>query len=578
MRRNVGARSPRPYLLILGVGMMVWWGLGMMGCGGKEDGIVAKVGDQPITVEDFQRAVKRLRLFYRDQTPREMLQPLIDRKIMALEAEKRGLGEDPRVIAALESARIRRLTEKAYKEEVTKKVAISEEEIRAYFEEHGLDKKREVRASHIMVGTLEEAQTLRRRLMEGADFAGLAQEVSLDTTTAAKGGDMGYWQEESIRKSPFVRQLFGLKVGEVSEPYQDARGHYHLIKATEEQPVGLDRQKRQIQRILERQKKDERWRAYLDEQEARFHLTMDEETLSFLLKQGRRAVDGVPTTPPEEQGRVLLRYNGGEVELGTYVDMVKNTRLSSRPTSVDSAAVVQFARDKAMTAVLLPRVAQEQGWIEAEEVRSTLKKKREEAMIKMLRRSEVEDRILTDEALRAYYESHREDFVESARTFVEGGIAGTKEEAREIAARVRGDEELAEVMRAYPMFLGRWRKYDVFQFSSSEPSHREGGVGEMIEAARGLRAGEVRGPVPIAFERDEVGYVVLRVLEIRPARPLPFDDPRVQQTVRGKVHHERRQEIEAAFERYMDDLRKRTDAQVVVYEHVLKSVASEWVR
>ena len=550
----------------------------MMGCGGKEDGIVAKVGDQPITVEDFQRAMKRLRLLFRDQTPRQMLQPLIDQRIMALEAEKRGLGEDPRVIAAVENARIRRLAEKVYEEEVTKKVVIREEEIRAYFEEQGLDRKREVRASHIKVGTLEEAHALCRRLMEDADFAELAQEVSLDTTSAAKGGDMEYWQEEDIRKSPFVRQLFGLKVGEVSEPYQDTRGHYHLIKATEERPVGLDRQQNQIRMILERQKKDERWRAYFDEQEARFHLTMDEETLSYLLRQGRLAVDGVPTIPTEDQGRVLLRYDGGEVDMSAYVDMVKNARMKDRPTSVDSAAIVRFARNRAMTAVLLPKVAQEQGWIEAEEVRSTLKKKREEAMIRMLRRSEVVDRILTEEVLRAYYESHREDFVEPARTFVEGGIAGTGEEAREIAARVRGGEELAEVMRAYPMSLRRWRKYDVFQFSPSEPSHEKGGVGAMIEAARGLEAGEVKGPLLIAFERGVIGYVVLRVLENRPARQLLFDDSLVQQTIRGKVKHEHWQEIEVVFERYMDDLRKKADAQVVVYEHVLKSVASEWAR
>jgi hypothetical protein len=168
--------------------------------------------------------------------------------------------------------------------------------------------------------------------------------------------------------------------------------------------------------------------------------------------------------------------------------------------------------------------------------------------------------------------------VEPARTFVEGGIAGTEEEAREIAARVREGEELAEVMKSYPMFLRRWRKYDVFQFSPSEPSREKGGVGEMIEAARGLEAGEVKGPLPIGFERGVIGYVVLRVLENQPARQLPFDDSLVRQAIRGKVRNEHWQEIEAAFERYVDDLRKRTDAQVVVYEHVLASVASEWAR
>ena len=557
---------------------IVWLWMGIGGCGEKEKDVVAKVGDQWITVEEFQGAMNRLRLLYGDRAPREMLQPLIDRKIMVLEAEKKGLGDDPKVMAAVERARVRWLTEKVYDEEVTKKVVIPEEEIRAYFKEHGLDKKREVRASHIMVGTLEEAQALRQRLMEGADFAELAREASADTATAAKGGDMGYWQEESARMSPFVRQLFGLKVGEVSEPYRDRRGNYHLIKATEERPVGLDRQKKQIQRILERQKKDERWRAYLNEQKARFHLTVDEGTLSFLLRQGRLSVDRIPPIPPEDQDRVLVRYDGGGVDLGAYVTMLKSARLGRRPAPVDSAAVAQFARHVTLTVVLLPKVAQEQGWDRTEEMPSYLQKKREEAMVEMLRRTEVEDRILTSEVLWGYYERHQGDFVEPARTFVEAGIVGTEEEAQKIVARVRKGEDLMEIMKAYPMFLGRWRKYDVFQFSPSDTSHKKGGLGQMIEAARGVRAGEVKGPVRMVFVGGEgrpmVGYAVLHVLEVRPARPLPFDDPGVQQTIWRKAQRERRQEIEAAFDRYMDDLRREYKAQVVVYERVLESVAS----
>jgi len=545
----------------------------MMACEGEEEGIVARVGDQLITVEDFQQAIIRLRFFGRDQTSREMLQPFIDRKIMCLEAEKKGLGEVPEVMKAVKRARVRRLTEKVYEEEVTKKVVVSEEEMRAYFKEHGLDKKREVRGSHIMVGTLDEAKALFQRLVEGADFAELAREVSADTLTAAKGGDMGYWQEEDVRHSPFIRQLFSLGVGEVSEPYRNARGGYHLIKATEERRVGFDRQKRQIQRILERQKKNDRWSAYLDEQKERFHLAMDEKTLHFLLKQGQLAVEGVPPILPADQNRILLQYEGDAVDLAAYVDMVKSVRLNQRPRSVDSAAVSLFAGHETLKDLLLPMVAQERGWDQAEAVKSYLEEKREQAMVERLR-LEVEDRILTEKLMRTYYESHQEDFLESEQTFFEAGIVGTEEDAQEIAVRVRRGEELVEIMKGYPSFSDRWRQYDVFHFSSSDTFNNKESEGQIFERVRGARAGGVKGPLAITFDGVRVGYFVLHVLEVRPARRLPFDDPGVQHDIRLKLKVEYRNEIEAAFNRYMDDVRGKYDEQVVVYEQVLDSAAS----
>lgn len=549
--------------------------LGLISDRAAESQVVAQVGSQSITVEGFQQAMKRLRFFGGDQAPREMLQPFIDRKIMSIEAEKKGLGETPEVMKAVKRTRARRLTEKVYEEEVTKKVVVSEEEMRAYFKEYGLDKKREVRGSHIMVGTLEEAQALSQRLVEGADFAELAREVSADTLTAANGGDMGYWQEEDTRNSPSIRQLFSLSVGEVSEPYRNTRGDYHLIKATEERLVAFDRQKRQIQRILERQKKNEGWSAYLDEQKARFHPVIDEETLHFLLRQGQLAVEEVPPIFPADRDRILLRYKGGAVDLAGYVDMVKNVRLNQRPRSVDSAAVSLFAAHETLKDLLLPMVAQERGWDQTEAVKSYLEEKREQAMVAMLRLIEVEDRILTEKLMRTYYESHQEDFLESERTFFEAGIVGMEEDAQEIAVRVRRGEKLAEIMKGYPMFSDRWRQYDVFHFSSSDTFANKESRGKIIERVRGARAGEVKGPLEITFDGIRVGYLAFHVLDVQPARLLPFDDPSVQHDIRLKLKVEYRNEIEAAFYRYMDDLRRRYNEQVVVYEQVLNSAVSK---
>ena len=49
----------------------------------------------------------------------------------------------------------------------------------------------QVRASHIMVATKEEADAVVARLKAGEDFAKVAAEVSLDDGSSADGGDLG---------------------------------------------------------------------------------------------------------------------------------------------------------------------------------------------------------------------------------------------------------------------------------------------------------------------------------------------------------------------------------------------------
>jgi parvulin-like peptidyl-prolyl isomerase len=549
-------------------------GAALGGCGVQDPGVVARVGNEAITAEAVRKTIKRLHLQSGDQTPLELLQPLIDRKIMKLEAERRGLDRHPTVLAELEKTRRRQLVERVYEEEVTQKVVVPEEEIGVYFEQHGLDRKREVRAGHITVKTLEEARILGRQLQQGADFAELARASSLDTTTAAKGGDMGFWQEEDTRRSPFVSQLFTLQEGEVSEPYRDAHGDYHLIKALEERPVGLERQKQQIRAILDRQKKDQRWRAYLEEQQTRFRLVVDEETLSFLLRQGRRAEEQIPPIAPDDHSRILCRYDGGAVGLGTYMGMLQSTPSNRRPAPVDSAAVAHFSLLSSLTTVLLPQTAQEHGWDQTATVRSALERRREELLVEILRQVEVEDQVLTEDLMKNYYDRHRAEFVAPNRAFAEGGILDSEEEARAVADRTRKGEDLAAIMQSYTTFLGRWRKYDVFNFSPADAPVRQGALGAMIEAAQGLAVGEVRGPVRIAFEKEQSGYVVLRVLEQRPAHLLPYADPQVQPIIRNQVRYELRQEIETAFEQYLADLRRKYSPRIVVYKQVLDTLAA----
>ena len=86
-----------------------------------------------------------------------------------------------------------------------------------------------IRASHILVETLEEAKNLKAEIDNGADFGELAAKYS-KCPSGANGGDLRYFGKGMMVK-PFEDAAFALKEGEISEPVETQFG-WHLIKCT----------------------------------------------------------------------------------------------------------------------------------------------------------------------------------------------------------------------------------------------------------------------------------------------------------------------------------------------------------
>lgn len=88
----------------------------------------------------------------------------------------------------------------------------------------------EVRASHILVKTEEEAKKLYDEIKNGKPFAEIAEEVSL-CPSGQNGGDLGFFGRGMMVK-PFEDAAFEMEnIGEVSEPVQTQFG-WHLIQLT----------------------------------------------------------------------------------------------------------------------------------------------------------------------------------------------------------------------------------------------------------------------------------------------------------------------------------------------------------
>lgn len=84
-------------------------------------------------------------------------------------------------------------------------------------------------AKHILVETLEEAQTVQARLAAGEDFATVASEVSLDTQS--EGGDLGCTLAGDY-VAEFAQAAAEAPLGEVTGPVESDFG-FHLILVSE---------------------------------------------------------------------------------------------------------------------------------------------------------------------------------------------------------------------------------------------------------------------------------------------------------------------------------------------------------
>lgn len=88
----------------------------------------------------------------------------------------------------------------------------------------------EVKASHILVDTKEEAEDILEKIKNEEDFAKLAKTYSKDGS-AQNGGDLGYFSRGRMIQS-FEEAAFALDVGEVSDIVETQYG-FHIIKVTD---------------------------------------------------------------------------------------------------------------------------------------------------------------------------------------------------------------------------------------------------------------------------------------------------------------------------------------------------------
>ena len=198
---------------------------------GKQGKILARVGDEVLTLEDFyilipSQYLRGLTAFEKEELVKQWIktslfyQAALEEEVDKEEGMRTRLKQIEREVLANEFV-ARHLPTEIYVEDSTAK---------NYFEEHKNEFTYECKAAQIVVPTETEAQVVLDRLKRGESFTKLARELSVDPSSK-NDGVIGYIRRGDMPNMPeFEEALFSLRdIGSTSDIVRSAYG-YHIIK------------------------------------------------------------------------------------------------------------------------------------------------------------------------------------------------------------------------------------------------------------------------------------------------------------------------------------------------------------
>jgi peptidyl-prolyl cis-trans isomerase C len=145
------------------------------------------------------------------------------------EAARVGMGVSDDVSRKMEQYKKDLIADRLVQEVLNERAVVTRAEVMRYYRNHKDEFNLEVRVSHILTNTLEEAEEAKKMLAT-RPFSWVARKMSVDKHTGA-GGDLGYLSKGNMLPE-FEEVVFKMRRGEVSDVVESEFG-YHIIKLTD---------------------------------------------------------------------------------------------------------------------------------------------------------------------------------------------------------------------------------------------------------------------------------------------------------------------------------------------------------
>jgi parvulin-like peptidyl-prolyl isomerase len=174
-------------------------------------------------------------------------------------------------------------------------VDLSDQSLRKYYEEHKGDFSQNC-VSHILVKTKGEADAVEGRLKGGEDFAAVAQSVSIDKGSGAKGGDLGC-NPKGVFVPEFDSAASTLPINQLSDPVQTQYG-FHIILVKERKEASFEDAREQARAALNAETQDA-FRQFLGKAVGEAKITVDKRYGTFEPPATGQAPEVVPPVAPK---------------------------------------------------------------------------------------------------------------------------------------------------------------------------------------------------------------------------------------------------------------------------------------
>ncbi len=396
------------------------------GDGDDESEVVARVGDETITVADVAGYMQRANYGANLGDVERAVNEVIDAHLALARARDR---YTPAPVESLQMEEWRKtlLLNQFSEDVISKDVQVDEAKLREWYDENVGEG---VTVDHILIApgdagsqpggasspptdaerqaAKREADSLLVELRDGADFAEVAREHSDEASTAPRGGRMQPFGRGRMVPE-FERAAFETPVGELSPVIETPMG-YHIIHVVDRSKPPLDEVRDQIESQLERPLRTEAEDRYVTNLMETSRLEFYESNIDSLIG----ILDA--ERPPEggERELELATFEGGNITLGEIYGLYELLPPGNRQTisQLGQEDMVRALATMVQQEIMLARA--EAAGTELDSLRqSQLDERVEGLLLSSYLRSASEARLqVSDEEVESYYEEHREFYAD----------------------------------------------------------------------------------------------------------------------------------------------------------------------
>jgi peptidyl-prolyl cis-trans isomerase C len=171
-----------------------------------------------------------------DQTRAMVRDELVNREIVAQEAQRSGMAKSPEVQTQLDLAR-QEIMVSAYIRDWVRKHPITDDDVQKEYERAKAQAgDKEYKARHILLESEDQAKGMIAELKKGGKFDELATKNSKDNGSKDRGGDLD-WNVPGVFDKQFADAMVKLEKGKYTEAPVQTRYGFHVIQLDDVRPV-----------------------------------------------------------------------------------------------------------------------------------------------------------------------------------------------------------------------------------------------------------------------------------------------------------------------------------------------------